>query len=39
VDTAHRALVEAIADGDADAAVAATRRNVHATLVHLRGES
>ena len=38
VEAAHHALVEAIADGDTGAAVVATRRNVHATLVRLRGE-
>jgi DNA-binding FadR family transcriptional regulator len=38
VDAAHRALVDAIADGDTGAAVVATRRNVHATLVRLGGE-
>ena len=38
VEAAHHALVDAIADGDTDAAVVATRRNVHAALVRLRGE-
>lgn len=38
-DGAHRALAEAIADGDVDAAAAATERNVHTTLERLRAES
>jgi DNA-binding FadR family transcriptional regulator len=39
VDAAHRALVDAIADGDVDAAVAATGQNVNATLEALRAGS
>jgi DNA-binding FadR family transcriptional regulator len=36
VDAAHRALVDAIVDGDVDAAVAATGQNVNTTLEALR---
>jgi DNA-binding FadR family transcriptional regulator len=38
-DSAHRALVDAIAEGDVDAAAAATEQNVHTTLERLRAES
>ena len=36
---AHHDLAAAIAEGDGDAAVSATRRNVETTLVQLRGRS